>query len=47
MSPYDGNSDSIEDPEIGTVKMYIKWAGADQEEATDDVLLGFREIKTK
>ena len=39
VTSYDGNSESIEDPEIGTVKMYIKWFGEDA--------LGFREIKTK
>ena len=47
ITSYDGSSESIEDEEIGTIKMYIKWSGEDNPEATEDQKLGFSEIKTK
>ena len=47
ITSYDGSSESIEDEEIGTIKMYIKWSGEDNPEATEDQKVGFSEIKTK
>ena len=47
ITDYDGSSESIEDPEIGTIKMYIKYWRENLEVAGDDEGFGFREVKTK
>ena len=47
ITSYDGSSENIEDPEIGTIKMYIKYWRENIEEVADDEGFGFREIKTK
>ena len=44
ITSYDGSSEIIEDPSIGTIKMYIKgWGVQDETEGS----LFFNEIKTK
>ena len=41
VTAYDGSDEIIEDPSIGTVKMYIKYA------LTEEGVLGFRELLTR
>ena len=44
ITAYDGSSEVIEDPEIGTLKMYIKYWGNYE---GSDGSFGFREVETE